>query len=436
MEYLYIVMLLQELGKEISVTNVQKILTDLDIEEDDARIQLLVSALSVLRSSKGKEISKVSEKIPDKEDREFQKRFEGLENSLSTLYGLLADQKSEHSPACQCCHPKEVHSEEVYPEEVHQEEVHQEEVHQEEVYQEEVHSEEVDSEVVQAAEVSIMDRPPEIMEQCQDSHDQPGRYIYGIGGKGIREKLGAIGLDGAEVYTIPYKDLCIVVHDCMAEPYKSENEDAVKEWLFTQQEVLDKAVERFEGVLPMGFDMIIEGKNGNDPETEAISWLEKNYDSFMETMAKIRNRQEYGIQVILDTGDLSERLLQTDEKLKKKKAEIDAKPEGIAYMEREILKDLVKERIEEKADEYFKDFYHLIKKCTDDIVIGKVKKVGGSQQMLMNLSCLVSNEMVVPLGEELEKIENNDGITVRFSGPWAPYSFVTPEKGVTGNNDG
>lgn len=393
MEYLYIVMLLQELGKEINVMNIKKILTDLDIKEDDARIQLLVCAMSVLMSSKEKEVSKAAENIPAKKDTELQKRFESLENSLTTLYGVLADTKSEHCPSVQ-------------------------------------------SVTVQAAEVSEMERPPEIMEPCQDIHEQPGRYIYGIGGKGVREKLGAIGLDGADVYTIPYKDLCIVVHDCMDEPYKSEDENAVKEWLFTQQEVLDIAAERFEGVLPMGFDMIIEGKNGNDPETEAISWLEKSYDSFMETMTKIRNRQEYGIQVILDTANLSETLLQTDEKLKKKKEEIDAKPEGIAYMEREILKELVKERIEEKADQYFKDFYHVIKKCTDDIVIGKVKKVGGTQQMLMNLSCLVKKEMVVPLGEELERIEKNDGITVRFSGPWAPYSFVTPEKGVAGNSDG
>ncbi|OYP33780.1 hypothetical protein CG709_06450, partial [Lachnotalea glycerini] len=125
-----------------------------------------------------------------------------------------------------------------------------------------------------------------------------------------------------------------------------------------------------------------------------------------------------------------------DEKIKKKKEEIDSKPEGIAYMEREILKDLVKERIEEIADQYFKEFYAMIKKYPADIVIGKVKMVGGNQQMLMNLSCLVKKDRVAPLGEALEEIENHEGITVRFSGPWAPYSFVTPEKGAISNGNG
>lgn len=393
MEYLYIAMLLQEMGKEINVTNIQKILTDLDKKEADNKLQLVVSAFSVLMSSKEKE-------IPGKKAGESQKRFDSLENSLTSLYGLLADQKSEQCPACQ-----------------------------------NDHLEEAQPVMVEAAQVSVTDRPSEMKEPCQDTHDQPGRYVYGIGGKGVQEKLGAIGLDGNEVYTIPYKDVCIIVHDCPAEPYKSEDEDMVKDWLFTQQEVLDQAAERFEGVLPMGFDMIIEGKNGNDPEAEVISWLEMNYDGFIKTLSKIRNRLEYGVQVIMDTDHLSEKLIKTDEKIKKKKEEIDSKPEGIAYMEREILKDLIKERIEEEADQYFKDYYQMIKKCTDDIVIGKVKKVGGNQQMLMNLSCLVRKEMVKSLGDELEKIELNDELTVRFSGPWAPYSFVTPEKGVAGNSN-
>lgn len=44
--------------------------------------------------------------------------------------------------------------------------------------------------------------------------------------------------------------------------------------------------------------------------------------------------------------------------------------------------------------------------------------------MLLNLSCLVSKGKVDSLGEELEKINNMEGFSVRFTGPWSPYSFV------------
>jgi hypothetical protein len=44
--------------------------------------------------------------------------------------------------------------------------------------------------------------------------------------------------------------------------------------------------------------------------------------------------------------------------------------------------------------------------------------------MLLNLSCLVAREKVDSLGKELEEINNMDGFSVHFSGPWPPYSFV------------
>lgn len=88
---------------------------------------------------------------------------------------------------------------------------------------------------------------------------------------------------------------------------------------------------------------------------------------------------------------------------------------------------MIKEKLEQAADQYFREFYARIKMCTDDVVIGKTKKVGGNKQMIMNLSCLVHKDRVEELGKELESIEKTAGVSVRFSGPWAPFSFVIPE---------
>jgi hypothetical protein len=37
---------------------------------------------------------------------------------------------------------------------------------------------------------------------------------------------------------------------------------------------------------------------------------------------------------------------------------------------------------------------------------------------------LVAKEKINSLGKELEEINNIDGFSVHFSGPWPPYSFV------------
>ena len=391
MEYMYIAMVLQEIGKEINEENIQKVFDVLEVEADDNKIRLMIPALAMLSRKdmiKEEKVTKTStlKKLANLEDKikivqnsikKADKKIESFKEEQEVSYKNKLD-KAEDKKFVECEHIKTVVEETTYVNE-------------------------------------FTDEKPDI-------------YVYGIADKGVWENLGEIGIEGAEVYTIPYKDMCIVVHNCSAEPYQSEDDEVVKNWLFTQQEVLDAIWEKFGVVLPMSFDMIIEGKNERSTEEELNVWMQENYDDFNKKITKLKNKQEYGVQVMIDTEALSTKLLETDEKLRAKKKEIDIKPQGIAYMEREQLKDLVKEKIEETADLYFKEFYSMVKKCTEDIVIGKTKKVEGNKQMIMNLSCLVSTDNVTKLGEELEKMENKDGVSLRFSGPWAPFSFVTPEK--------
>ena len=80
--------------------------------------------------------------------------------------------------------------------------------------------------------------------------------------------------------------------------------------------------------------------------------------------------------------------------------------------------------MEKRANLCFKDFYARIKKCVDEIKVEKAKKTDEERQMLMNLSCLVHKKKSKELGEELERINEQEGFSVRFTGPWPPYSFV------------
>ncbi len=78
-----------------------------------------------------------------------------------------------------------------------------------------------------------------------------------------------------------------------------------------------------------------------------------------------------------------------------------------------------------KEDErYFKDYYHRIKKNVSELKIEGIKK-NGDKQMLMNLSCLVAAGETQSLAAELQNIDSVDGFSIRFTGPWPPYSFVT-----------
>jgi hypothetical protein len=252
-----------------------------------------------------------------------------------------------------------------------------------------------------------------------------GRYVYGVAAGGREVRLGPIGIEGSEVYTIPYEDISAIVHNCSTEPYQSSREEIVKNWVRTHQSVLDAAGERLSIVIPLGFDTILQPKdNATPPEQVVTEWLREDYGRLREVMRKIEGKDEYGVQVSYEPRLIIKRISEQSEKIKKIKEEIAAKSPGTAYMYKQKLERAVKAETEQLASVWFDDYYGRIKKHTDDIIVEKTKKLNDGRVMLLNLSCLVTREKIDGLGKELEEINNTDGFSVHFSGPWPPYSFV------------
>jgi predicted transcriptional regulator len=252
-----------------------------------------------------------------------------------------------------------------------------------------------------------------------------GRYVYGIAASKEAVRLGKIGIEGNEVYTIPYQDLCAIIHDCSPEPYQSKDEEVVKSWARAHQGVLDEAKERFSTTIPLGFDTILQPKDETIPPDRVVrDWLKEDYERLRTLMEKIEGKDEYGVQLFYEPAVVSKQISEQSEDVRKIKEEMATKSPGMAYMYRQKLEKAVKAEMEKLADEWFKEFYGRIKQHTEDIVAEKTKKVDKDKTMLLNLSCLVATKNVEKLGEELEKIDNTEGFSVRFTGPWPPYSFV------------
>jgi hypothetical protein len=252
-----------------------------------------------------------------------------------------------------------------------------------------------------------------------------GLYLYCIADESEAVNFGGIGIDGSEVYTIPFRDLSAVVHDCTAEPYQSDDPEKVKQWVLIHQQVLDGAAEKFGTIIPMGFDTIICGKGDADPKENMRNWIETDYDTLTSKMVRIRNKAEYGVQIFWETSIMARNVSEKSNEMKALEEEIRAKPKGIAYMYRQKLAELLKSEMVSRADQCFQEFYEKIKAYTDDIHVEKTKRAEDEgRQMLLNLSCLLPKGQSEKLGEALEEIDNREGFSVRFTGPWPPYSFV------------
>lgn len=257
-----------------------------------------------------------------------------------------------------------------------------------------------------------------------DGEKPEGRYLYCIIDSGVETSFGDIGINNSRVYTIPHKDISAVVHNCAAEPYASQDEEKVKEWVLSHQYAIDLSMEKFGNVIPFSFDAIIRGD-----EKTVQTWLSDAYPRLKQELERIRNKAEFGVQIFWDLDIIIPKIEETSEELRKLKESMKQNPEGIAYMLKKKSEKLLKKELTLEADRCSRDFYNKIRKYADEVQVertgdAKVPKKWQNKSMILNMCCLVHGDRVSPLGMELEKINKTEGFSVRFTGPWAPFSFV------------
>ncbi len=262
-------------------------------------------------------------------------------------------------------------------------------------------------------------------DKANEGSKDKAAYLYGVAESGEKTSLGRIGLAGEEVYTIPFNDLCAVVHTCPPQPYKSEDNEVVKGWVLTHEKVVETAWERFGTILPAGFDTIIKGQEDDTSEENIKKWLKLDYTNLKVKLDKMRDKAEYVVQIFWDPMDIADVIAKTDPEIRNLNLNMQSKSPGMAYMLKHQSEIILKREMEKKAGLCFEDFYVRIKKCVDEIRVEKIKKMDKKKQMIMNLSCLVDRRNSKQLGEELEIINDQEGFSVRYTGPWPPYSFVT-----------
>jgi len=253
---------------------------------------------------------------------------------------------------------------------------------------------------------------------------QGGMYVYCIADGGQRARLEPVGIDGREVYSVPYRRVSAVVHDCPPEPYQSSDPQVVEGWVMAHQRVVDAAWERWGTVLPLAFDTIVRRRAGGEPQEDIRKWLADEYESLRRKIEAMRGKAEYGVQIFWEPRVVARDIAANSEELRRLEKEICSKPRGAAYLLRQKVESVLRREMETRASDSFRDFYQRIKQHGCDIKVERARKVTGGKQMIMNLSCLAYRERSSELGKELEGIDRMDGFSVRFTGPWPPYSFA------------
>lgn len=262
--------------------------------------------------------------------------------------------------------------------------------------------------------------PKKIPEKTEkmDAETNEGIYLYCIVEGNTNEDFGNIGIDRNRVYTVPFNDVNAVVHSCKAEPYNSKDDEIVKGWILAHQNIVDKAMEKYGTAIPFGFDTIIKGD-----EKTLKEWIKKDYSNIKNKFEKVRGKKEYGVQIFIDEEIISKEL-DGNEEIRKMKEKIGKMQKGAAYMLQKKMENMTKNAMENELKKISDEFYEKIKNYSDDVKTGK-NKDSEYKKMILNLSVLLKDENVNLFGAQLDEINKKEGVSVRFVGAFAPYSFVS-----------
>jgi hypothetical protein len=253
-------------------------------------------------------------------------------------------------------------------------------------------------------------------------------YVYCIMPDIGKQEWGNIGLDGARVYTVGAGDICALIHDCPPEPYQGDDE-TVKNWVWTHGEVIDAAWAAAGSVLPMTFDCIVRPAAGHDTAATVAAWLRAEHAGFRSQLAEFGGKVELGVQVLWCVDAVTHAIAAQDPEIARLQAEMGGKPKGMAYFYQQKIEKAVKHALEEKADADYRRWFGAVTAAAEDVSVNKVKRPAGGKQMLLNLSLLMRVERQGTLGQLLDTIAAEEGVEVRFTGPWPPYSFVAKKSG-------
>ena len=266
------------------------------------------------------------------------------------------------------------------------------------------------------------------MIECRNTDSvEEGRYVYAIIDSGEKAVVAGIGIEDSEVYTVPYMDIAAVAHACKAIPYHTDDNDKAKGWLLSHCYVIDRMTKKYGSVLPFSFDAIIKGDDG-----ALKKWLSDNYDRFKSDLVRMKDRSEYVVQIFYDPDQLINHVIGQDRELKTLDEKIKGMPRGAAYIYKRKFDVKARDTVMEYVSGLVREFGLEIRKYVDGIKVEDKPPHVPDQYKEMKwaaaFTCLVHKDNVDRLGEVLDRLDKREGFRVRFSGPWAPFSFVTAKE--------
>jgi len=218
------------------------------------------------------------------------------------------------------------------------------------------------------------------------------------------------GISETKLYALSFRDIWMAVSDFAPSKFRITKEIAID-----YARVIEELAQNFD-LLPVRFGTLLKSD-------EALSKLMMDhYNSITANLAKVKNKNEFGLKIIWDYEKGCEKIQKTiDSEEFSESRYFTKKTANTAY----LLEKVKKHRLEEAILKYIE---YLIEEINNNILQinpeCKFKKML-TQNIILDGVFLVLKKQTGEFTEAIEELrrKHND-LHFLLTGPWPPYSFV------------
>lgn len=243
---------------------------------------------------------------------------------------------------------------------------------------------------------------------------EEGKYIYCIIDTKEQRNFGPIGVgeSGAEVLTIGYDDLSMVVSN-----HPLNKITVSRENMLAHERVVEKVMEEFEAVLPVRFGTIAASAE------EIRNLLDRRCREFKDALRAMDHKVELGVKGLWkDLNAIFQEIVKENKNIEKLKTKLQAHKEQKNIQVKMDVGKMVAGKLEEKKAN---EAQAIVKELKGAAIDYKLNKTIGDE-MFMNAAFLVDKGREKEFDNIMEELGSKHKNRVRFmyAGPLPPYNFV------------
>lgn len=248
-----------------------------------------------------------------------------------------------------------------------------------------------------------------------------GLYVYAVVPMTVPLTDLGTGINGAQLELIATEaDVAAVVHRHRTAPFEGADAD-VKRWVSEHGDVVERSWEQAGTVLPMSFNVIVAGNDTTSADDRLAQWLSESADPLKERLEALQGRAELRIEIYLDqhlaSAENSEVLTLREE--------IQHRPAGIQRLLQKRLDAMERKIADQLADGLYPQYRHRIARLCEDLAENRRTHLAEGFVPVLTVAVLVSHARIPDIGVELTAIKDEEpSASIRFLGPWPPYSFA------------